>query len=405
MIETGAMNDNEIVVKQGAREGRSACFSRRPRTRPTSRRRSIPGLKPIVAAACRGDTAKCVTLPAKPNAKPGRQAGGTTPAPAQARAAPVRAARNRRADRGDARHRAGRAATVARPGAHRARRCSAPAPPPKRSAHNKLRAGLTSLGILFGVASVIAMLAIGNGAEQEILEQMKLLGANNIVITPIVEQKEGKVDNDDGEEGSRSASRPGLTYLDAEAIRDVDPRRRRHEQRGRRQQRDHARRAPPLGQDRRRRLELLPRDEPASSPRARSFALAALRDGGAGDDHRPGREVALLHDRGSDRPADQGRQRVAHRRRRARGPQGLRRDGAAARHSRREHGRLRAAADDAAALPQSRRGDAAGDGARRARRTAAPTTDSTRDRRPARREAQLSPARQGDRAGRQVDAP
>ncbi len=69
-------------------------------------------------------------------------------------------------------------------------------------AHNKLRAGLTSLGILFGVASVIAMLAIGSGAEQEILEEMKLLGANNIVITPIVEQKEGKVDNDpNGQEG------------------------------------------------------------------------------------------------------------------------------------------------------------------------------------------------------------
>ena len=56
--------------------------------------------------------------------------------------------------------------------------------------HNKLRAGLTSLGILFGVASVIAMLAIGNGAEQEILAQMKLLGSNNVVITPLVEQKE-----------------------------------------------------------------------------------------------------------------------------------------------------------------------------------------------------------------------
>ena len=60
-------------------------------------------------------------------------------------------------------------------------------------ANNKLRAGLTSLGILFGVASVIAMLAIGNGAEQEILSQMRLLGANNVVITPIVEQTEGKV--------------------------------------------------------------------------------------------------------------------------------------------------------------------------------------------------------------------
>src|SRR5947209_7626054 len=84
-------------------------------------------------------------------------------------------------------------------------------------AHNKLRAGLTSLGILFGVASVIAMLAIGNGAEQEILAQMKLLGANNIVITPIVEQSEGKVDKD--AKKTQKKFTPGLTWLDAQAIR------------------------------------------------------------------------------------------------------------------------------------------------------------------------------------------
>src|SRR5215207_851 len=76
--------------------------------------------------------------------------------------------------------------------------------------HNKLRASLTSLGILFGVASVIAMLAIGNGAEQEILAQMKLLGANNIVITPIVEQTEGKVDKD--AKKSQKKFTPGLTW-------------------------------------------------------------------------------------------------------------------------------------------------------------------------------------------------
>src|SRR5436853_6683120 len=75
--------------------------------------------------------------------------------------------------------------------------------------HNKLRAGLTSLGILFGVASVIAMLAIGNGAEQEILEQMKLLGANNIVITPIIEQKEGKVDTDPNSKKQAKRFTPG----------------------------------------------------------------------------------------------------------------------------------------------------------------------------------------------------
>src|SRR5215218_9780760 len=87
--------------------------------------------------------------------------------------------------------------------------------------HNKLRASLTSLGILFGVASVIAMLAIGNGAEQEILAQMKLLGANNIVITPIVEQTEGKVDKD--AKKSQKKFTPGLTWLDAQAIRATIP--------------------------------------------------------------------------------------------------------------------------------------------------------------------------------------
>ena len=95
-----------------------------------------------------------------------------------------------------ARRRAGRAATVARPGAASRTSLFSGRTAAEAVAHNKLRAGLTSLGILFGVASVIAMLAIGNGAEQEILEQMKMLGANNIVITPIVEQKEGKVDTD-----------------------------------------------------------------------------------------------------------------------------------------------------------------------------------------------------------------
>jgi putative ABC transport system permease protein len=89
-------------------------------------------------------------------------------------------------------------------------------------AHNKLRAGLTSLGILFGVASVIAMLAIGKGAEQEILEQMRLLGSNNIVVTPLVEQKEGNAKEEKDDKEIKKFS-PGLTYGDAEAIRRVVP--------------------------------------------------------------------------------------------------------------------------------------------------------------------------------------
>jgi putative ABC transport system permease protein len=55
---------------------------------------------------------------------------------------------------------------------------------------NKMRSILTALGIIFGVAAVIAMLAIGNGAQQEILEQIRLVGVNNIVIEPIIEQTE-----------------------------------------------------------------------------------------------------------------------------------------------------------------------------------------------------------------------
>src|SRR5258705_2947135 len=88
--------------------------------------------------------------------------------------------------------------------------------------HNELRACITSLGILFGVASVIAMLAIGKGAEQEILEQMRLLGSNNIIITPLVEQKEGAAKEEKDEKQVKKFS-PGLTYQDAEAIRRVVP--------------------------------------------------------------------------------------------------------------------------------------------------------------------------------------
>jgi len=83
--------------------------------------------------------------------------------------------------------------------------------------HNRLRAALTSLGILFGVASVIAMLAIGSGAEKEILEQMKLLGSNTLMVTPLVEQKEGPVESPYARQVKKYT--PGLTYADADAIR------------------------------------------------------------------------------------------------------------------------------------------------------------------------------------------
>ena len=87
---------------------------------------------------------------------------------------------------------------------------------------NRMRSLLTALGIIFGVAAVIAMLAIGNGTQQELNEQMKLVGVNNIVITPVVEQKEEAVNTEDAANEKEKFS-PGLRLQDAEAIKEVIP--------------------------------------------------------------------------------------------------------------------------------------------------------------------------------------
>ncbi len=92
-------------------------------------------------------------------------------------------------------------------------------------ANNKLRSLLTSLGIIFGVASVIAMLAIGKGAEQEILQQIKLLGANNVIVRPVVEQEEGTVVDESSSTpaAEKRPFSPGLTMADARSIKQVIP--------------------------------------------------------------------------------------------------------------------------------------------------------------------------------------
>jgi putative ABC transport system permease protein len=87
---------------------------------------------------------------------------------------------------------------------------------------NKVRSLLTALGIIFGVAAVIAMLAIGNGAQQEILEQIKLVGVNNIVIKPIVEQQEEKIEEQVGQREKKKFS-PGLTIRDVRSIETTIP--------------------------------------------------------------------------------------------------------------------------------------------------------------------------------------
>lgn len=88
---------------------------------------------------------------------------------------------------------------------------------------NRVRSILTALGIIFGVAAVIAMLAIGNGAQKEILEQIKLVGVNNIVVSPVVEQKEEKIQEELGGPSEKKKFSPGLTMRDVRAIQKVVP--------------------------------------------------------------------------------------------------------------------------------------------------------------------------------------
>lgn len=96
---------------------------------------------------------------------------------------------------------------------------------------NKFRSILTSLGIIFGVAAVIAMMAIGKGAQKEILDQMKLVGVNNIIVLPKTEKS--KNSGKSGESGSEQQTTedqrakkkysPGLILKDAQSIRDFIP--------------------------------------------------------------------------------------------------------------------------------------------------------------------------------------
>ncbi|MFV0505993.1 MAG: ABC transporter permease [Bacteroidales bacterium] len=89
---------------------------------------------------------------------------------------------------------------------------------------NKVKSLLTALGIVFGVAAVISMLAIGNGAQQEILEQIKLVGVNNIIIEPKVSNsEETNSTSSEATTDEKVGFSRGLTLLDAQAIQTVIP--------------------------------------------------------------------------------------------------------------------------------------------------------------------------------------
>jgi len=81
---------------------------------------------------------------------------------------------------------------------------------------HRLRSALTMLGIIFGVCSVIAMLAIGEGASQETQAIIARLGSTNLIIETVEPPKE-RADTG-GTDRMRSY---GLTYKDAESIRNT----------------------------------------------------------------------------------------------------------------------------------------------------------------------------------------
>src|SRR5512135_2081815 len=56
---------------------------------------------------------------------------------------------------------------------------------------NKLRAILTMLGIIIGVGSVIAMLAIGQGSKKKIRDQMSSMGTNMLMVMPNFQRRGG----------------------------------------------------------------------------------------------------------------------------------------------------------------------------------------------------------------------
>jgi putative ABC transport system permease protein len=81
---------------------------------------------------------------------------------------------------------------------------------------HKFRSFLTMLGIIFGVASVIAMLSIGEGAKRQAIAKYQDLGVNNIIVRD-------KDFSDEELEEVRAKFSQGLSLTDAEVIKEMVP--------------------------------------------------------------------------------------------------------------------------------------------------------------------------------------
>jgi putative ABC transport system permease protein len=76
---------------------------------------------------------------------------------------------------------------------------------------NKLRSALTALGIIVGVAAVVCMVSVGAGAQAEVSEKIRTLGANLLLVLPGARTSGGA--------RLESGTQPTLTEEDAAAIR------------------------------------------------------------------------------------------------------------------------------------------------------------------------------------------
>jgi len=78
---------------------------------------------------------------------------------------------------------------------------------------NKMRSGLTMLGVIIGVMAVILLVSIGEGARLYITKELTGLGTNLLIITP------GKTQTSGGFHPPSAGTVRKLTYDDAQALR------------------------------------------------------------------------------------------------------------------------------------------------------------------------------------------
>lgn len=76
---------------------------------------------------------------------------------------------------------------------------------------HKLRTFLTMLGVIIGVAAVVSMLSIGEGAKEEVLEQISILGINNIIVNARIPEE-----TPSDERGLQRS--PGLSLADGQNV-------------------------------------------------------------------------------------------------------------------------------------------------------------------------------------------